>query len=252
MKKTKVIIPALGILLLSTAASVTGTVAWFSMNADVKAQGMQVKALAEQGIVISNAANGTYSYAASSTKDGTTAELLPASTADLETWWHAKSNNPASATGIADSFDDISSNLDDYVVTHDFYIRSSAAEALSVTSLNVKDVLLTGTPAQDLSKALRVGVSFAGSTLTPAIIYAPVTGFTASYTVHNETAATAPVAGSVLAADNTIKTIPASTANGLHATVFIWFEGEDASCISNNIKATLEQLSVVVDFSYTA
>ena len=44
MKKTKVIIPALGILLLSTAASVTGTVAWFSMNNTVTASTMTVKA----------------------------------------------------------------------------------------------------------------------------------------------------------------------------------------------------------------
>lgn len=44
MKKTKIIIPALGLLLLSTAASVTGTVAWFAMNASVSATGMQITA----------------------------------------------------------------------------------------------------------------------------------------------------------------------------------------------------------------
>ena len=42
MKKTKVIIPALGLLVLSTAASVTGTVAWFAANASVSATGMQI------------------------------------------------------------------------------------------------------------------------------------------------------------------------------------------------------------------
>ncbi len=42
MKKTKIIIPALGMLLLSTAASVSGTVAWFSMNASVTVTGMTV------------------------------------------------------------------------------------------------------------------------------------------------------------------------------------------------------------------
>ena len=35
MKKSKVIVPALGLLLLSTAASVTGTVAWFTANKSV-------------------------------------------------------------------------------------------------------------------------------------------------------------------------------------------------------------------------
>ncbi|NLE04905.1 MAG: hypothetical protein GX638_08900, partial [Crenarchaeota archaeon] len=44
MKKTKLIIPAIGMLLLSTAASITGTVAWFSMNTTVTATGMQVTA----------------------------------------------------------------------------------------------------------------------------------------------------------------------------------------------------------------
>ena len=56
MKKTKVIIPALGMLLLSTAASVTGTVAWFSMNSFVNATQMRVLAKAEKGILISNEA----------------------------------------------------------------------------------------------------------------------------------------------------------------------------------------------------
>ena len=32
MKKSKVLIPALGVLILSTAASVTGTVAWFTAS----------------------------------------------------------------------------------------------------------------------------------------------------------------------------------------------------------------------------
>ena len=32
MKKSKIIVPALGLLLLSTAASVSGTVAWFTAN----------------------------------------------------------------------------------------------------------------------------------------------------------------------------------------------------------------------------
>jgi len=48
MKKTKIIIPAIGMLLLSTAASITGTVAWFSMNTTVAATGMTIKAKGDQ------------------------------------------------------------------------------------------------------------------------------------------------------------------------------------------------------------
>ena len=42
MKKSKIIVPALGILVLSTAASITGTVAWFSVNNSVTVDGMEV------------------------------------------------------------------------------------------------------------------------------------------------------------------------------------------------------------------
>ena len=57
MKKTKVIIPALGLLLLSTAASITGTVAWFSMNTSVSATGMQVKVKSENTFLLINTGN---------------------------------------------------------------------------------------------------------------------------------------------------------------------------------------------------
>ena len=52
MKKTKIIIPALGILLLSTAASVTGTVAWFSANTTTTVTGMKVKTKVSSNLLI--------------------------------------------------------------------------------------------------------------------------------------------------------------------------------------------------------
>ncbi len=55
MKKTKIIIPALGMLLLSTAASVSGTVAWFSMNNSVTVTGMTVTTKVSSNLQISEA-----------------------------------------------------------------------------------------------------------------------------------------------------------------------------------------------------
>lgn len=52
MKKTKIIIPALGMLLLSTAASVSGTVAWFSMNSTVSVSGMSVTTKVSSNLLI--------------------------------------------------------------------------------------------------------------------------------------------------------------------------------------------------------
>ena len=128
MKKTKIIVPALGMLLLSTAASVTGTVAWFAANASVSVTNMQVKAKAEGGVAIA-----AYSYTATSVSDSAShgyndtltnavftaplstaytdtatysqasaAELLPTSTADTTAWYHANSNseNNYAASGV--------------------------------------------------------------------------------------------------------------------------------------------------------
>ena len=59
MKKTKIIVPALGLLLLSTAASVTGTVAWFSMNNTVTVSGAKISANSNATyLLISNSNTG--------------------------------------------------------------------------------------------------------------------------------------------------------------------------------------------------
>ena len=52
MKKTKIVVPALAVLLLSTAASVSGTVAWFSMNNSVKVDGMTVTTRVSSNLLI--------------------------------------------------------------------------------------------------------------------------------------------------------------------------------------------------------
>ena len=52
MKKSKIIAPALGVLVLSTAASITGTVAWFTANNSVSVTGMVVKTKVSSNILI--------------------------------------------------------------------------------------------------------------------------------------------------------------------------------------------------------
>ena len=61
MKKSKIIIPALGMLILSTAASVTGTVAWFTTVSTAQANltSFAVRKLGgDLGLVIKTAADG--------------------------------------------------------------------------------------------------------------------------------------------------------------------------------------------------
>ena len=261
MKKTKILVPAMGMLLLSTAASVTGTVAWFSANNAVTAQGMQLKAKAQDGLVISNAASGTYNETANTVKT-TCAELIPASTYNLTTWLTSKSTDPSVANTEQEYVTTsawVDNNADYGYVLHDFYVRSSSASSLTVASLDVLKVeakVNGSAAAQNLSKSLRVGIKMGSS--ANVYIYAPVTGYTASYTVQKAAGAysavaanretVAPLASTTRSADTSINSIPASTADGLHVGIYIWFEGEDAACISNNIVAALEALDVTVQF----
>ena len=84
MKKSKIILPALGMLLLSTAASVTGTVAWFTTVSTANAQlsSFAIRKLGgELALNIKTAADGT-SYGVGTRKYGDSegAALNPAET----------------------------------------------------------------------------------------------------------------------------------------------------------------------------
>lgn len=60
MKKTKILIPALSILVLGMAASVTGTVAWYSSTNIVYANGISIKSKTAQSLQIALTNVGTW------------------------------------------------------------------------------------------------------------------------------------------------------------------------------------------------
>ena len=280
MKKTKVIIPALGILLLSTAASVTGTVAWFSMNTHVTANDIHVQAKAEDGIVITNEA-GTAWAATAGASHNALANLVPTSTQDLANWYHnssteqdnAMSHQAATtyehlndvagwknANGVqfvdSDSDGVIDDNEKAYFLLNKFYIKSSAA-AIEDATFKINSVTATGVNNSALLDAsLRVGIKIN----TQVFIYAPVSGATITYYVAGADSAytaTSSAGGAVNTAVSSVTTIPSNAATlgggegveaAIEAQVFVYFEGEDPECKSSNIAATLDQLAVTVQF----
>lgn len=287
MKKTKIIVPALGVLLLSTAASVTGTVAWFSMNNYVTAEGMNVKAKAENGIVISNAADGVSWKDSASSLHTSTLEVKPTSTATAATWVHSTSNDAAdentgndyallttavdSTTGAGYVDENANSAYDSatdsvYYSMHSFYIKSSAQAITNTLYItNVKATLPSPQNSENLNKALRVLVRL-NSNASTAKVYSPV------YAAEDYSVATTSgkYSGEGAATKADVTPIDASAANGLIATnkqeflanqaipanngtplqidVYLYFEGEDPNCISNNLTATLDSINVSVTF----
>lgn len=98
MKKSKILLPALGILVLGTAASVTGTVAWFSANGNVTVDGMAVTTKVSSNMQISD----TYTEASfgAALTQGREALLKPASTINGVSYFYTESSNVDGAGNV--------------------------------------------------------------------------------------------------------------------------------------------------------
>jgi hypothetical protein len=259
---------ALAMLLLSASMLGTSTYAWSSMNTQVTATGMQVKAQAEGGIVISNESQGEWKASATAS-NSTLAELIPTSTKDGATWYHAVSDDakdakknqtavgayttlsPSVTGGIGSAT--VGSDSKAVYLVNKFYIKSSA-EAMTLTNpacLYINDVTITknegATPSTDLDKALRVAIKV-GSDNTK--IFAPISGADASYKVANTDTVT-PVAAGTKNTTTSIVDIPAYSGTPIEVTVWVYFEGEDTNCKSENLTATLNTLNVSIQFGTT-
>ncbi len=324
MKKFRKLIPALALLLVSAVLMSTASYAWFSMNNKVTVTGMKVKAKAEGGLLVSaTAQNNTWSNSATVLL-GKEVQLLPASTSDGATWYHAHSKVSNTAVSFADgdgyyvltngSSDDVAptgsaiassgtlytseENLysvgssaakivfdengesgytvgtDDgfYLVTN-YYLRSSG-NAITVgnsekyKALAINEVTIgTISGSAQLDQCLRIGVQiFNGSTpVSNFVVLAPVSGADGVAGADGEkkmtTKDTTDVAALVGLCSNSVSkyyananlgltaAIPENTSgNYLTARIFVWFEGEDSTCISDNLTTSLDTLSVNVSF----
>ena len=297
MKKTnakKKLLPAIGMLAISAAMLSSATFAWFTMNKDVSVTSMQVKAVAEDGLLVNEVATASdtnWDDEATAAQNAASAVLLhPASTADGTTWYHAestKANTAAAATAgtkSTDLVDDyttltgltaitnmsasasagtnafretmgLSSTADaGYYVHYTYYLKSSSGSTVTLDGstkyLNIKKVeaTLPETQASEaLNPSLRVGIKLNSE----FYIYAPVNGYTTKYYVNaaTEDNATQPIAGNTVTKTD-LATLPANGSNGTPVEVYIWYEGEDAGCKSDNARATaLDNIQVDITFS---
>ena len=107
MKKTKVIIPALGLLVLSTAASISGTVAWFSLNTKVSMSGMSVTTKVSSNLMIAASTAGTTSAGeaafSSSATQAVSGILEPVSTINGVNFFYT-TNGKANGDAAADVY----------------------------------------------------------------------------------------------------------------------------------------------------
>jgi hypothetical protein len=144
-----------------------------------------------------------------------------------------------------------------YYLKYTYYLKTSTEGTTSLglsngdQNVNISVVHVGGnTTSTELNKALRVGIEIGGK----FYIFAPISGATPSYYVNAGATATTAIDSSTSSHDTpmTVATalneLPGIKANGTPVYVYMWYEGEDANCKSDNITATLDELTVDLEF----
>lgn len=240
MTKFKKIIPALCMLLISAVLMGTSTYAWFSMNTQVSVKGMKVTANSTN-LFLQISSSATFTDPATSvdyqetegTKLKPATPVLAAENDSIEKWQTATSNNPGDALSGADKTiaDIATGSLSEYVYSKELHFRIAPNSTATATNLVIAGVTMEGgNSSKVLNKALRVAV--AGADGVQVWTYANGT-----WTKDAGKSATAILA--------TVTTTDAT------ATLYIWFDGTDENCTTNNA-ANLDTLTFTVTFSVTA
>jgi hypothetical protein len=147
-----------------------------------------------------------------------------------------------------------------YYVKYTYYLKTSTEGAtalgLDKGNQNVAITQVTVEPpassvSTDLNKSLRIGIAIDGR----FYIFAPVEGATGTYWVAAGAKSTTAIDSHSSATANNMQ-IPTGLTSiaGVKGTptevnVYMWFEGEDVNCKSDNITATLDELTATVEFS---
>lgn len=147
-----------------------------------------------------------------------------------------------------------------YYLKYTYYLKTSTEGTTTLgldngdQNLNISVVNVTGSnTSAELNKSLRVGIVIGGK----FYIFAPVSGATGTYYVNASTAATKAIDSSESThnAPMTVATglgsLPGVKENGTPVYVYMWYEGEDAACKSENVTATLDELTVNLEFKLT-
>ena len=255
MKMTRKLIPALVMLLVSAIMLSTASYAWFASNSTVAANNMHVKVKANtQFLEISKSKDTDFSTAVDYETAGLAGEgtkLVTQKTANtdgtVDVNWYIGSSSSESAVGTTDMMTAIATWTDgskpltaDYALINEMYVRASEKSDLGFTKFMFDTVTVAakeGEIINPLANALRVLV-VATDADNNTIIGTGLWkyGGEMSYVTKDGTNA------SILPAVAVKETYK--------LTVYVYFDGEDSSAITDNTDG-LEELIVSVSFKAT-
>lgn len=268
----KKIIPSICMLLVTAVLMGTSTYAWFSMNREVKATGMQVSAVTSSNLIIkgtaitfNDGAEGEDSYTLPLGDKTTFAALTPVSSATGKAFFTADRNaleNGDEALPTDASFvpqNDATASGKTYWVKKDVFIGVKGVNNLGALSVNASvkyiDKSDNEAAAQDIYKALRFAiyyntgeaVIFGGDTTAATQWNGAIKAGAANVEANYQSATTKNAATQITGLD----TLTAKTSYQI--SIVVWLEGQDANCFANNTNAASVVLKgISVDFTFTA
>ena len=259
MKKTKIIVPAMGLLLLGTAASVTSTVAWFSANNRVTISGMTASTQVKGNLLICDD-NVEANYSASNFNEPVDGILEPVSSINGVNFFYTKEEvkgTGATTDATLETYSNQSTFASYYgvvgsdaYVDYTFYLKATSDEDGQKVAITKFNMLYNGS-AMGSEKAWRVAVfaqevSEGGSgsigTLKSIVAPASATYFTSGQAYNS---ATTKAAVSNLSQPANIGTITnKGTTQRYYVVVRLFLEGEDTTCKNDTFAELTEDYSL--------
>lgn len=268
----KKIIPSICMLLVTAVLMGTSTYAWFSMNREVKATGMQVSAVTSSNLIISDKTinfNTDDSYSISLTDNANTyTALTPVSSANGKDFYITASSAEANDSAAVPSDatftkqDKASDTKAVYYIVKSVFVGVKGVNDLGALSVNASvkyiDKSNNEATAQDIYKALRFAVYYKTGT-NNAVIFGGATTTATQWNGVSDTGALNKEGGittSVTTVDKATAIAGLSTLTAgqeYEIAIVVWLEGQDTNCTANKTNAASVALKgVSVEFTFTA
>lgn len=239
MKKSKILVPAVALLALSTAAATTGTVAWFTTNTKVSAESVIMSVDAARDLRISdNHSSYDWKTALSWTDnvsnampvaaiDGTASNVvallgnqITETTVTSVGFVKPHENNVIKANGEATDplatgdmtgkFVDVEVGTSTDVIKHDYALRYVGTNTSTAVSFKIT---VESSAHADINEAFRVGIVDASAAQKKFTAY-KLTGYTnKTYTLN-------------------LSNLTLKNATPYNLTIYTWYEGTDEKCVN--------------------
>lgn len=237
------------------------TYAWFAANTSVSATDMKVQVVAGNGLAI-GAYTGTsaapvapdvtaFKSTVKAIVDTSNTNLNPTSTANCQAWY----------TTVSDSSDNYakgaSATYESAPAATAYLLSKYQMKSLNdSTPVYVNGVTVTGNDKSGaLNQSLRVAVKMGSKILTFAPFYTAIPEGGLKYYNGSAVATYADGAikvGTSYTADSSVQLTSSLGTTATDVDVYVYYEGEDTNCFTNNTFSGIDELTVSVSFTSSA